>query len=103
MLVQHQDTCCIVCCASPAKQQAALVQGEVAPPDTHGHSALTSKPILLLLLRTTGEPFMVQCQTSAADVFELQLPCSMVIRPRKVTHLSAGGSSLTGKGSERGT
>ena len=38
----------VVLALSTAEQQATLVQCEVAPPDRHGHSALTSILISLL-------------------------------------------------------
>ena len=88
--------------ASPAKQQATLLQPDVKS-DAHGHSALTSTSILLLLFRTACKLPMLQRQTSAADVFELQLPCSMVSRPRKVALCAAGSLSSTGAGTEGGT
>ena len=43
---------------------------------------------------------MLQRQTSAADVFELQLPCSMVSRPRKVANVADGSLNRTGAGTE---
>ena len=88
---------------STAEQQATLVQCEAAPPDRHGHNSLTSMLMSLLLLSTiyeSAESLKVQRQTSAAGVFELPLPWSMVSRARKVGSLSDGILSIISVGTE---